>query len=275
MPDINLFLPPLLGGFLFVTLWHPLRYWAEREQGYKLVFAASILGGLFLVLAHLILNESGSALVINDVLLWWDQRVQLTDSAASVLGFLLGATLWAPANLMLELFPQTQPSAVLQGIIQRKGDPFEQMMFDHLQAQDLVLVSLKSNKVYVGRVEMSLNPARGVNSIRLVLSKSGYRDPVDHQVHLNVDYDKTHARIRDQIRARYAEAIDEYLSSRPKANYFDVTRALFGKLDVDLLGTLNFEVVILASEIQSVSPFDPDIFRDYFDDTRTKPGERS
>ena len=45
MPTVNIFLPPLLGGFLLVSLWYPLRYWIQRQEGYRLVFAASIAGG--------------------------------------------------------------------------------------------------------------------------------------------------------------------------------------------------------------------------------------
>lgn len=41
MASLDLFLPALLGGFVFVTRFYALRAWTARAEGYKLVFAAA------------------------------------------------------------------------------------------------------------------------------------------------------------------------------------------------------------------------------------------
>ena len=152
MSTVNLFLPPLLGGFIFVSLWVPLRYWSQREGGYKLVFAASVAGGLFLLLAHFLVITSQGVSPFRGGLAWWRSIVTIDNSAQAVLGFLLGATLWWPLNLLRFFISALRVERIVRRQILQAGDPLEIMLIRHLETQALLAVTLRSGKVYVGRV---------------------------------------------------------------------------------------------------------------------------
>lgn len=51
MPSFDLLLPPLLGGYLFVTRFNGTSYRCASYSGYRLVFSASIFGMIFLLTA--------------------------------------------------------------------------------------------------------------------------------------------------------------------------------------------------------------------------------
>ena len=260
-------MPPLLGGFIFVSLWYPLRYWAQREGNYKFVFAASVAGGVFLLGAHLLLSYFGNVRYVAEALAWWDATIPVGDSATAVLGFSLGALLWLPLNLLAVVIRPWRRTNVIRRQILRAGDPFEITLFELLQTQKLVAVTLESGKVYVGRVTMSVNPARQVESVRLRLVLGGYREPVTHALHPNVDYAKTHAEMGERIEALYEEAVDDLLRARLDAREEEVARLAYQRVsDLPEMDTLarNFEVVLMAREVVSLSPFEPDIFEGYF-----------
>ncbi len=139
------------------------------------------------------------------------------------------------------------------------------LLMEFLTSQELLMVTLKSGKVYLGKVMNSINPVRNVESIRLALHSSGHRNKETHGLVLDVDYAKTHKGIRDAVEAQYTEAIKEYLEANKRASIDDVEKVVFGSIDTSAMGVVNFETVIRASEIQTISPFDPDIYKEYFD----------
>ena len=268
MPSVNLFLPPLLGGFIFVSLWIPLRYWSQRAGGYKLVYAASVAGGLFLLLAHFLILGLRAVTPFQQVLGWWYGAVPVDQySAQAVLGFLLGVTLWWPLNLLRFPIPALRVHEVVRRQILQSGDPLEITLFRHLGTQELLSITLRSGKVYVGRVVASINPARRVESVRLSLVRSGYRDELTHELTLNVDYEATHERVQARIEEVYARTIDEVLQGSPDLNEVDIMAEVYRR--TAQLGEISalahtFEVVIMAREIVSVSSFNPELYEAYF-----------
>ena len=268
MPSVNLFLPPLLGGFIFVSLWVPLRYWSQREGGYKLVYAASVAGGLFLLVAHFLVVGLQSVSPFRQILGWWYGVVPITDSAQAVLGFLLGATLWWPLNLLRFFVPALRAHETIRRQILQSGDPLEITLFRHLASQDLLSVTLRSGKVYVGRVVTSVNPAKRLESVRLSLVRSGYRDEKTHELTLNVDYEATHARVQERIEGVYLELIRDVTRLNPDASEEEVAAEVYRRAanspQINALAHA-FEVVVAVSEIVSVSPFNPELFDAYFE----------
>src|SRR5579875_1922167 len=89
----NLFLLPLLGGFLFFHLTHFFRFSAQRLDGYRLLFQAAIAGAGLAFLARII-TEIAEALdkgAFFDSI--WAQFIPLPFSGTSVLSLALGPLL--------------------------------------------------------------------------------------------------------------------------------------------------------------------------------------
>ena len=268
MAAVNLFLPPLLGGFIFVSLWLPLRYWSQREGGYKLVFAASVAGGSFLLLAHFLVVGLEATFPFQQLLAWWYSVVPIDDSAQAILGFLLGATLWWPLNLLRFFVPALRVENLVRQQILQAGDPLEVTLVQHLETQALLSVTLRSGKVYVGRVVSSINPAKRVESVRLRLVRSGYRDEKTHRLTLNVNYEATHAFVQARIEEIYVGLIGEVMAENPDITEADIPAEVYRRAEEDPeMSTLahDFEVVIMAQEVVSVSSFNPELFEAYFE----------
>ena len=267
MPTVNLFLPPLLGGFIFVSLWLPLRYWSQRAGGYKLVFAASVAGGLFLLLAHFLVVGLGATFPLRQILAWWYSVVTIDDSAQAVLGFLLGAALWWPLNLLRFFVPALRVENLVRRLILQAGDPLEVLLIQHLETQALLSVTLRSGKVYVGRVVSSINPARRVESVRLRLVRSGYRDEKTHSLTLNINYEATHAGVQTRIEEIYVQLIEEVTLGLPGFTEEEIVAEVYRRAarhpEMSALAH-DFEVVLVAQEIVSVSSFNPELFEAYF-----------
>src|SRR5690606_35990193 len=103
MPALNLFLPPLLGGFIFVSFFYVSRLWVEREQGYKLVFAASIVGGLAWALSILLWQYLYRWTWATNVQTWFAETFSEPQLLASATAFLVCAISWLPLNLLSRL----------------------------------------------------------------------------------------------------------------------------------------------------------------------------
>lgn len=267
MPTVNIFLPPLLGGFLLVSLWYPLRYWIQRQEGYRLVFAASIAGGFLLFIAQLLLFFFSDKPFAQPILTWWQSFLPVENSAVGVLAFLLSLVFSGVLSLFCQLIPTLKPYAIRKRYIDASGDAFEQILFRALETQEAVSVTLKTNKVYVGRVNTSFNPIRGVESIRLSLDKSGYRNAETHELTLNVDYAQTHEEINKSLNRAYEQIIQKVMKEAPDATQDQIIRLVYerseGSTEIRKLAH-NFEVVLMASEIVSVAPFDPELYHDFF-----------
>lgn len=268
MPTVNIFLPPLLGGFLLVSLWYPLRYSVQRQEGYRLVFAASIAGGFLLFAAQLLLFFFGDAALARPVLAWWRSFLPVENSAVGVLAFLLAFVFWGVLDPLCRLIPALRPDRIRRRYIGASGDAFEQMLFRALETQTAVSVTLKTNKVYVGRVSTSFNPVRGVESIRLSLDKSGYRDAETHELKLNVDYVQTHETINRRLNRVYEGIIQNVMRTHPDATAEEIGRLVRerseGNREIRELAH-TFEVVVMAAEIVSAAPFDPELYRAFFE----------
>ncbi len=190
-----------------------------------------------------------------------------------VLAFLLSFVFWGVLEAFCRSIPALRPYRIRRRYINASGDAFEQALLKAIEKQDTVSVTLKSNKVYVGRLATSFNPVRGVESIGLFLEKSGYRDPVTHELNLNVDYADTHRKLNERISEIYRQIIQQVVKEQPKADEAKVIRIVYERaesnIEIKALAR-NFEVTILASEIVSVAPFEPTIFASYFE-KREKP----
>lgn len=270
MPTLNLFLPPLLGGFIFVSSFYLTRYWIAREQGYKLVFAASIAGGVFWLLAHVLWEAQRAKIWAVPIDSWWNSSIGIDHSFASASAFAAGALLWIPLNFASRAPWSYSAGRFASRLIRGRGDAFEVFPLTALEDQLTVAITLRSGKVYVGRV-VSLPTAKAApESIQVFLLRSGYREPGTHKLHLTVNYEGgAHGKKVEQLGAQLSDEIREELAKHPRWRRGKRARAekrLGRKVRARLDRTANlvFNLTVFTREIVSVAYFDLKLFEEHF-----------
>lgn len=125
----------LLGGYIFVSNWHPTSFLIRRSAGYHLLFFTAIAGMVFLLLAQLL---SGTALGGTMGALWesfvW--RNPPTGFGRASAAFFMGASLWWLSNFVgkkLSPFHFLGPLAAMDRAFREKGDPLEMFLYNALR----------------------------------------------------------------------------------------------------------------------------------------------
>lgn len=250
----NILLLPLIGGYLFVTLWQRTRYYALRADGQRLLLNSACAGAFFLFIATLIVGygeQSQWGMEVNRV---WHRTVPFQYSGRAVLAFLLGAFGWWPLNRIWA------KDAEIQRVILEKGDALEVLLRRAVGERRWVALTVKSGKVYVGLVTTLFNPAFPLEHIKLVPLLSGYRrEPDKYLVFTNF-----YLQIYDKLRAEIeAELFQQAQHSNPQMSVEELSRAVRQQADRQM-PTAEFELVIPRGEIQSANLFDLKIYEQHF-----------
>lgn len=271
MPGLSLFLPALLGGFLFVSNFYVTRLWIKRREGYSLILAASVAGGILWFVSHIAWAWLEMHGCCNGFLNAWNELVPVEYSLGSASSFALGMVLPLAFNWFSKI-PCLSTERVHKRHITARADPFEVLIHNAMEEQSPVAVTLKSGKVYVGRIIARTNPAFSVDSVSMTLIRSGFRKSETHELCLNVDYeDAMHQSARNSIREQYSELISHALEKVSKSvTSIDASELadsifeqVFGKVNIEP-DQIPFSVVIMAREIQSMTPFDLGFFDEHF-----------
>jgi hypothetical protein len=234
----NLLLLPLIGGFIFLTRWNYTVYFAKRLDKERLLLHASLTGLILLSISFAL-----STLIVSRptwpgfyYLLrlrhWWAWHTPSYElSGVSTFALLLGV--FAPSVLNRWPFGPlwTQPKMIAKAI-EDYGSPMEKLLLKAVNENKYVMVTLKSGKVYIGRVA-STPPPDDDRAFQLLPLKSGHREDGKHRVELTTHYD---------------EAFDMMLEweSDPSAAIKD------------------FGVVIPVREVLTATLFRPDLYSKYF-----------
>lgn len=179
-------LPLLISGYLFNAIFYPIRYFSIRAEGQKLFFMAAgsglVLGsvvfiGTALVAAHPAFIGSYLQAVAHVI----DAAVPLPH-ACRLLGMLLlapGLAALLNGGLWILCIRSGRPTreTVFDWVNKDLVSPLALLLRQALSQQKLVLISLKSRKIYCGRI---LKLPSDVDSdkayLNLLPSFSGYRD---------------------------------------------------------------------------------------------------
>ena len=121
-------------------------------------------------------------------------------------------------NFLGGIWPYLSKEECLRRVIEDKQDPLEILLRDALESDHLISVSVKSGKVYIGRLVSSFDPVYGVQSLTLSRSYSGHRDRETLAFHLDIDYEQvleetiteTKRRIREESPSLSEEEIEEW-----------------------------------------------------------------
>jgi hypothetical protein len=265
VPSLDLLLLPLLGGYLLVTRANLWKFSTLRATGYHLLFRAATAGAILLLFSTAIVKLMIAAGPWGDALReMWHSFVPIPDSGKSVGAFLLGAICWLPLNLLGKRVSWLGEQQAVEGAILRKRDALEVVLHEALLNTALLSVTLKTGKVYVGRLLTMLNPAFELSSIRMQLIRSGHRDPVTLKLEFDVDYRETNADIQKDLDRLLTQKARDYLRERPDADNERLKTYLREALRNSPLearnALQNYEIVLRAQEIVSVNFFDEEIY---------------
>lgn len=166
--SLNLFLLPLLGGFIFVSRWNVSRFFILRADGYRILFHSSLAGICLLVITRttIVLLTNGPDRISYFMQVstkTWDSVAPFAYSGTAALSLLAGATLWYPLNWLV-----LNRDFHIDNTLQRRGDSLELVLRTALGQGKLVSLLLRNNELYVGYVVSNFNPIFKVNFLKVM-----------------------------------------------------------------------------------------------------------
>lgn len=190
----NLLLLPLLGGFIFFSHWNRTAFFAKRQDRERLLLYSSLWGVLFLCLSFLFSTLIQYSDLLSIIREWWAYNTPpIQFSGISSFAFLLGAAGQFVLNKVWPFSKIWNPRKEGDRTIEKYGSQLEKLLYRSLIEAKRVMITLKSGKVYIGRLTTSLIPQED-RHLMLLPSKSGYRD-AKFRVEITTDYDRTYERI--------------------------------------------------------------------------------
>lgn len=276
----NLFLLPLLGGFLFLRKWNLTKYHALRAEAERLLILASIVGLITLIIAFLLMRLSQYVPYWPEVTAWWNRQVPFEYLGTSLFAFALGAL----SPFALNRFARCSEDRAMDQMIEHDRIPFSRLLKKAFDENKTVSVTMSSGKVYVGFVTHLLNPGLPTTFIEILPTKSGYRTQEEKTVTFTTFYTNVLDELgkSEEMKAdKYfeAEAKRDELAERPldtltakqladhnrKLDALNVEIQRLGmELDLSVDIANDFGVVLPVSEIHSISIFREEVQTELF-----------
>lgn len=217
----NSLLLPLLGGYLFVSIFHPTRYRIRRQSGRKVLFESAVAGCLLLGIASLFtLSLEGRFPSIEQA---WTTFAPFPFSGAASLSLCMGGVL----PFLLNRF-WTKEIAIRQAIT-RQNDHLEALILRSLDTSEYVAVVTESSNVYVGFVTSGRQYAHEREFLKLVPVIEGYQS-------------------------------GETRKTQFTTFYAPIYEALFLDRGTAALDPADVEIVLPVSRISSMSMFDEEVY---------------
>lgn len=145
----------------------------------------------------------------------------------------------------------------------KSNDVALRTIFRAFAYQKLLVVTLKSQKVYVGQLSLpNLDPVHPLTSLKLVPVVSGYRDAATKKVVFTTSYkdmEQKIAQIQDESSGS-AVVNDKFNPLRTNVWELFLSESSTARIDVE-----DFGVVLPWAEIESLTIFDPNIYNAFED----------
>ncbi|MEM7209736.1 MAG: DUF6338 family protein [Pseudomonadota bacterium] len=220
----------IVAGYRFVKHWEATRYRLAREQGHRLYFEATFYGMLLSVLTVCLLALIYHLLpvsIVNTTLFDYsiNERITLQELLLAALIAAPFLAQWAAlaANKLI-----VNKTHFYEALAQ---NDFELLLVDAVASDNMVMVTMDDDKVYVGWVYTTSDPANGERRyFSLIPVISGYRNTPQHKVEFTTYY----------------------------AEIFDKTDERFAELDMD-----DFVVVLPIDKVTSARRFDPEVYAQF------------
>lgn len=180
--EVNIFLLPLLGGYIFIKNSTWFRFRAIRYNAQELLLSSAVAGLIGVTIAFLIATII--SIQLPDIYSWWKSNIHFDFLGTALLAFLFLVTSGFIPNRWID------EEARIKEIIKEDNDGIELILLRALEGAKLVSITLKSRKVYIGFISQNFfNPWAGVKSIKVIPVYSGYRDETDFHIVFTTSYD--------------------------------------------------------------------------------------
>ena len=140
-------------------------------------------------------------------------------------------------------------------IICNSNDANIRLIFRALMLRKLIMITMKSRKVYVGNpVWPDFDPAHVLTSLKILQLASGSRDEASRKVNLTTDY----GALTTALRASSSRGVSDLDRANPlRSDVFDLPLegGKFVQVDIE-----DFGAVISWNEIESITIFDKNIY---------------
>ena len=260
----------LLAGYSFIRLSYYRRFAAEYLRTDR--FALHVLGYSFV---FFLIGEIAAELIPH-----WTWRPFLSAesglervgiTAAVVNAIVLGAILALLDNirvrcLMRKDAAMSARSGILEGLriaavarfVRKSNDSALRAIFRATILKKDLMVTLKSNKVYVGKPYLLLwdDPTQALTFIKMLPLKSGFRDPNTKKVNLTTHYDALANRLVELggLRNPHKDGADPLASDL--LGLLDENDEVAAEIDIEDLG-----IVISWSQVESLTIYDDNLYK--------------
>jgi len=222
--EVNIFLLPLLGGYIFIKKSTWFRYRSIRYNAQELVLSSAVAGLIGVSIAFLIATII--SLQLPDFYSWWKSTIHFDFLGTALLAFLILVVGGVFPNKWID------EEARIKEIIKEDNDGIELILLRALEDAKLVSITLKSRKVYIGFISQNFfNPWTGVKSIKVIPVYSGFRDENDFHIEFTTTYDPV---------IKYTVESDD--------------------IDLDIN---DFQMGVPISEIVTINIFDPRVYEKF------------
>jgi hypothetical protein len=266
----------LVAGYAFLRLSYYRKFTVEHLRTDRL--ALHILGYSFL---FFVLGDVASHVIPY----WTPEWLQSAEADLAAIGIkppvinaiALGVVIAGLDNIRVRILMRRN-AALLRGktfvervrmaavarFVRKSNDSALRAMYRATIYQKPLMVSLKSGKVYVGKPYLSLweDPTQALTFIKILPSKSGYRDPITKKVTLATRYDEL-------FTERLVELDDEQRATAQTGPH-DAT----DPLSIDVLGLVDSRnevvarvdiedmgIVIAWDQVESLTIYDDDLYK--------------
>lgn len=235
---------PLIGGYIIINKSLFFRHKYRRISSQRLVFD-SFIAGIILFAATYFIRESiyfvlpSSEKLCHNIVSYFPYHAKLLGT--SVTSFLFAVAFVYSSNLVINKWFEDYKYGFFTRLIFEIGDELEQLFLETLLEQDMVQISLKNNKVYIGFIA-EVNEPQKTNYISLIPIFSGYRKPRSKRL---------------VITTPYHDVVDALIDNENE----HIEEAQEDSLDSDYM-----KIVIKQDEILTASRFDPEVYN-LFQDT--------
>lgn len=182
--NLGLFLLPVLAGYWFLTRLYFTRSDVLRDSGYHLFFKSAIAGFALGLLAYLIIFVLKTCeLGIGE---WWEFLLPSSTDFSyhhGVLSVLLGFA----APLVINPFYDRERAE--RRTANERGHLIELLIAESFDRSELVEISLRSGKSYIGFALDSRMTRRGESDVALLPMASGYRDEGSQKLKITNNYE--------------------------------------------------------------------------------------
>lgn len=207
---LNVFLLPLVGGYLLASWWNVTQWYSDRWEKERLLLNSATFGLILFFLALAIIRAEALFPCVNWLPCFprWPIHIPPFDYlGVSLLACLLGFVLPHAMNLY---FTKQKTN---EKLTKNEGTLFEILLDRAMRTSGTVMITLKSGKVYVGFPISLAAPGRAQPMIQILPTLSGYREADKHRVVFTTNYSKA----LDEIHSDCDKMEQEITSKRLQA----------------------------------------------------------